>query len=132
MEQMIYYTGQEMFKKPAVVLHKEDIDGYNCFIISRVSHPCAYIDISKHFDSINKLDIDCHGGITYTGKMIPNIAEAPEGFYIGWDYAHLYDFCGLGNLLDEFELKKYTTEEIYEDVLDVVRQLKKIKGENDD
>lgn len=124
MKQMVYSKGMFASSLPQLILHEENIDGYKIYIINRRSHPCAYIDISKHFDSININDIDCHGGITFTGKKIPRIDEAHEGFYIGWDYAHYGDFFGANPFMRD---KKYTTEEIFEDALNVVKQLKKLE-----
>ena len=55
--------------------------------------------------------------------------EMLNGWFIGWDYAHYNDYCGYDETLPiEFKRggKKWTTEEIQEEVYFVCRQLRKV------
>ena len=69
-----------------------------------------------------------HGGITYSedGLYIKD-GQIIDGWFIGWDYAHCGDYMGYyekipGSLrLGE---KKWTTEEIRENVQEVCYQLR--------
>ena len=79
-------------------------------------------------------DIDCHGGITFC-----DFKDFGDGnkYYIGWDYAHLYDFSGIYLLkeLQEFDHskdKKWTSLELKEECKEVIEQLKDLMEENND
>lgn len=42
----------------------------------------------------NKVDIEVHGGITYAEEGIYADNKEVQGWFIGWDYAHCYDYMG--------------------------------------
>ena len=42
-----------------------------------------------------------------------------DDYWIGWDYAHLGDYCGWLNVFDSTG-KKWTTEEILQEVKEVI------------
>lgn len=101
------------------------------------SHPCGYVNVSAcecdldlpqdcEYDTEKWEWVDCHGGITYSDHGLHPFAG---GYWIGWDYAHLYDWCGLcciGGL-------KYTTEDVILECYSVIRQIeariKRVHGE---
>ena len=75
-----------------------------------------------------------HGGFTYYGE-VAWVADDKKK-YLGWDYAHYGDYVGYEQLLPSQYRnggKKWTTEEIYEEVkyaiegLEMVRKTSKIK-----
>lgn len=130
---------REMIYKPTgdiEILSSGTIEGYNFYIISMGTHPCRYVETqADRIRFINTNEIDCHGGITYTGKELQSIgATAENGIFIGWDYRHGFDY--LGSMEDRpagsFRTfnKKWTTAEILEDVKDVINQLLNIEREN--
>lgn len=109
---------------------------YNNFhyaIVSLGSHPCAYVELPKEHKWYGKyydnIPIDCHGGLTYSstqGIICPlNNPNHRDGYWIGWDYAHYSDY--VYNDFNDFGFalgkKHWTTEEIFEDVKEVINQL---------
>lgn len=101
------------------IVESGELDGYPWYIVSYGSHPCAYVksDISKKTQE----EILVHGGITFAGKAFPEFEL--EGQYIGWDYQHYGDYSGL---LPRFGGKRWTVDEIMDDVRSVVHQLKEM------
>lgn len=109
--------------------------GYQFYILNLGTHPTAYIEIpktsklfGKGYDEIYDMgiDIDVHGGLTYSNAELRNIKE--NSWFIGWDYAHAGDYDGYSmNYPKLFELsiceKKWTTEEIFEDVVNCIEQM---------
>ena len=126
MKEMVYQT-----IKITEILSEGEYCGYHFVIVSYGTHPCAYVEIPKDHPSYMKdyddIDIDVHGGITYGRHLSHVLGERGlDGFYIGWDYAHAGDFTG--DYLDgDYRFgkheKKWTTEEIFEDVKSVIHQL---------
>ena len=100
--------------------------GYKVLIVNYFTHPCAYIGLpSNHkydhvyYDDI--CDIDCHGGLTYSSDDHAVVKELQySGWFIGWDYAHSGDLCGTFPRLGD---KKWTTMEIINECMSVVKQL---------
>lgn len=94
------------------------------------SHPCAYVELPKEHkwygECYDNIFIDCHGGLTYSstqGIIFPsNNPNHRDGYWIGWDYAHLGDYC-YNDYNFESNAKHWTTEEIFEEVKAVINQL---------
>lgn len=106
--------------------------GYNYYILNLGTHPTAYVEVPKdhkyylkHYDEI---DINVHGGLTYSEeKLFLENEVLFESWFIGWDYAHFDDYLGHEELYpEEYRTngKKWTTEEIKEEVYNVCKQLK--------
>lgn len=125
MKKMIY--GPDCKKE---ILYEGTYEGYPFLIVSYGVHPCAYVEIHKDHPLYKKdywdANINVHGGITY-GDYLPNFNQDKSKWFIGWDYAHLGDYEGY---YEKFDInpsllgdKKWTTEEIFEDVKSVIRQL---------
>lgn len=130
---MVYST-----ERKREILDEGIIDGFHYIILNLGWHPTAYVEIPKNhpyykagYDDID-IDIEVHGGLTYSGDM------GKDGeWYLGWDYAHCEDYFGCVELyreaLDlpewtpEWTGKKWTTEEILEDVKTAIRQLKEVR-----
>lgn len=103
---------------------------YKYYIMNLGTHPTAYVQIpfdhpyyGKNYDDI---DIDVHGDLTYSLNELSFLPLHDGDWFIGWDYAHAYDY--VGNISFCENCKKWTTEEIREDVMKVCRQLKDIEN----
>ena len=99
---------------------------FQFYILNLGTHPTAYVEIPR--DSIlfgkgyNQIDIDVHGGLTFADSSL--IGVKTNSWFIGWDYAHCTDYIGY-DIDFEFNrsAKRWTTEEIFEDVVSVIEQL---------
>lgn len=118
---MKYY--EKRFKE-AKVLENECYKGFEYYVISWGTHPCAYINVTdtifEGLDYYNHIpDLPCHGGLTYSGIGIMTVIK--YGSYIGWDYAHYRDYSGycMG--------KKWTTKEIIAECEQTIDKLIEIK-----
>lgn len=135
MEEMVYSS-----KAKREVLDSGQCMGFFYCILNLGAYPTAYIKIpenhpyyKKHY---NEIDINVHWGLTYSREYL-EIGEIPtlDGWFIGWDYAHAGDYVGWyeEEVYKQFSLhkdtKKWTTEEIKEDVERVCYQLSKVKYE---
>ena len=118
------------FLKIPVVLADDIYKNYHYLIISYGSHPCAYVRIPKEHkyykQEYDDIPIEVHGGLTYSGT------RWNDAYWIGWDYAHYQDYTpalyeALKNTKQAKQLKKWTTEEIFEDVKSVINQLIKVE-----
>ena len=129
-KQMVYQA-EEKFE----ILCEGKYMDYQFYILNLGTHPTAYIEIpktsklfGKGYDEIYDMgiDIDVHGGLTYSDAKLRNIKE--NSWFIGWDYAHAGDYVGYSmNYPELFGLsiykKKWTTEEIFEDVVNCIEQM---------
>ena len=97
--------------------------GFDFYVISLGTHPCAYIDVSDTTlsgEEYSNIDIICHGGLTYSDSILTTVDK--NGWFIGWDYAHYTDY--FGGYFDSFTgCKKWTTEEIVDECKKVIEQL---------
>lgn len=130
MKEMVYKNYMENGQEVIEILDEGIYKDFHYAIVSYGTHPCAYVEIPEghelydvsHEDEL--VDIDCHYGITYvskTGLIKPSNKNHRDGHWIGWDYAHYMDYIyGVYNTSDD---KKWTTEEIFEDVKNVIEQL---------
>ena len=128
MKEMIYKPKRE------IEILDEGYLGYLHYcIVSLGTHPCAYIELPKEHKYYGKdyedIEISCHGGLTYRSDqgIIPKDSEDHrDGFWIGWDYGHCYDYAGY-EVMFPIDLqsggKRWTTEEILVEVKDVAWQL---------
>lgn len=107
--------------------------GYKVLIVNYFTHPCAYIGLrSNHkydhvyYEDIH--DIDCHGGLTYSGDDHIVVKELQNsGWFIGWDYAHSGDWYGPYPIPGD---KKWSTMEIINECMSVVNQLSESQAEH--
>lgn len=134
MKEMIYSNERkrEMLDKGCI---NEGGYTFEYIILNLGTHPTAYISIPQNHKYYKKdwedIDLQVHGGITYSESYL-HLSEDIEisGWYIGWDYAHLMDWYGGDDDLElwtEFKRKKWTTEEILEEVKEAIKQLGEIK-----
>lgn len=85
------------------------------------THPCAYVRPKHGLDDEQLDNIPVHGGITFCGNWLAfTNHEIFDGsrIFIGWDYAHAGDYWAsfFRDCYNKMGLKKYTYEEIMEDV----------------
>ncbi|MBR3490217.1 MAG: hypothetical protein IKH36_01880 [Bacilli bacterium] len=127
MEKMVYET---LLNKDRKVLENGLYNGYKFWIISYGSHPCAYVELENTHPYYGKcncdaydLDIEVHGGITY-GDYGLGSTISDKHFIFGWDYNHYNDYNYNDEKYGLASGKKWTTEEIFEDVKNVINQLK--------
>lgn len=125
MKEMIYQANRTI-----EVLDSGEIDGYGYYILSLGTHPTAYINLpeghpaERGVHDYEDVDIECHGCLTYGNETL-NLPDGPiEGRFIGWDYAHCGDYMGYYSNKAFLEEKRWTTQEILEEVKDVIQQLK--------
>ncbi len=130
MTEMVYDYG-----KPGI-LDEGEIRGYKYIAASYGSHPCAYVQIPKghpyHGSTCNQIDIDCHGGLVFSGRLYRypgHFAIERDGYWIGWHYAHAGDFTAYPEIT--MEGHRYTTQEVLADVAQVVKQLVEAAGKEE-
>ena len=115
------------------VLDCGTIDGYAYAILSLGTHPTAYVNVPAghpaYKKDYNKIDMDVHGGLTYGSSILrTSKTDSLDGWWLGWDYAHYTDYSGC--FPSEWDQKRWTTEEIMEDVKTAVAQLKEMEANN--
>lgn len=127
-KQMEYQTTRE-----CEILLEGKFKNYQFYILNLGTHPTAYIEIPKNsklfqktYDEIYEmgLDLDVHGGLTYASNELQGIKN--NSWFIGWDYAHFGDYYGYDEIFPrQFRTddKKWTTEEIFNDVTCAIDQI---------
>lgn len=119
MNRMIYTKNRQ----EPTVLYRGVCNGYSFAIVSFGTHPCAYVAVPRMIYLTYRLlpPIAVHGAITYT-NFCPDLDGA---WSIGWDYGHSGDYNGREHLSERINKhgKKWTTEEIMQDVESVIQQL---------
>lgn len=127
MKDMVYTDTRRL-----TVLYEGVYKGYGFYILSLGTHPTAYVECKlkkcKGHDDKRLDEVFVHGGFTYHGKPSWNTVDTKD--YLGWDYAHSGDYIGYSKLFPDVvdKGKKWTTEEVYEDVKLVIEQLKMEKA----
>ena len=118
MKRMVYSS-----ERKCETLDEGTIDGFDYIILNLGTHPTAYVRIPEDHKYFQKgyddVDVDVHGGLTYSGKKVSNTEN--EGWWIGWDYAHYGDYAGYYAVMSDE--RKYTTRDILHDVKSVIKQL---------
>ena len=118
------------------LLGVEDIgDGYKLAVTNTEgTHPCAYvqwpgIEKLETYDDI-WVDAEVHGGFTFLGTL--KTTYDLDGIWLGWDYAHCGDYywTGYNDLFPSSkDDKKWTTEEVRQEALEVLKAIKEGKYE---
>lgn len=131
MKEMVYTE-----RHSPIVLDRGLYNDYEYLIISFGTHPCAYVRVPKthpyYYRGYDYCDIVCHGGLTYSNNsVIIDDGMLGRDWWLGWDYAHCNDFRGdMPKEMFVFDYKKYTTEEMKQDCIDVIEQLIEIEKQN--
>lgn len=118
------------------IVAEGEMDGYKYFIRTNGMFPTAYVKTTKKklLEYQGYAKTVAHGGFTFSGKFP---SGEPDGYWLGWDYAHAGDYMALfPNLNDAAKMlygepHKYTVQEIMEDVKRVVELLKGEDNEQD-
>lgn len=128
MKPMIYRAAPNYLRE---LLACDTYRGFEYYVMSLGVHPCAYVAIpsshefyQKHYDELP--NIDCHGGLTYSNSFLCMSGDKGiNGWFIGWDYAHFNDYSGIysTSIFPDYELKRWTTEEIVAECKHVIDQL---------
>ena len=115
------------------VLDEGTYKGLDYAIVSKGKFPCAYIGcpygVSGIDDEILK-KIKVHGKFTFYGKGYWDLISTFGRRFLGWDYGHM-DLGDFTYWAEKYEkdcppketLKKWTTQEILDEVKDVIDQL---------
>lgn len=117
------------------LLGVEDIgDGYKLAVVSIAgSHPCAYVQFPgiENLPSCHDIQVEApvHGGFTFLGMLWHAEEYGLPGIWLGWDYAHLFDYIWTGNIncFGKADTKKWTSEEIRQEGLGVLKAIKEGK-----
>lgn len=126
------YVNDTTFK----VLAKGSIEGFDFCIISRGTHPTAYVRIPKGHRYYKKqyydLPVLCHWGFSFSAEdLVFNPVELKDSWWVGWDYAHIGDYVSCYNetvgILNADSYKKWSTQEILSEVKNVIKQLKEVE-----
>lgn len=132
----IGHAAQEAEIKPMIYKNEHEIEqlhraiykGFEFMVMSYGYHPCAYVKIpvghQLYGKDYNDIDIDCHGGLTFASSLLPDMDSDKSNYWIGWDYAHCYDYAGCMETMGETpNVKRWTTEEIIEECESVINQI---------
>ena len=121
MKEMIY--GNNKFEILDIGNYKDK----DYVIISMMGcYPCAYVHSDIDYRDKYEFEGPAHGGFTFYNSLSHwknnvELDEETKQFFsknfIGWDYGHLGDFTYLLSFEGE---KKWTTEEIFENVKEVI------------
>lgn len=114
-------------ERKRIILASGTYNGVPYWIFSYGTHPCAYVEVTK-FPDLKPDEIQCHGGITYDEHELKGVWDKSDDVYeickrrfIGWDYAHSSDY--VGNITFTASGHMWTTEDIFDEVQDVINQL---------
>lgn len=108
---------------------------FRCLIMRGPAAICGYIGVKElnplygkdYFDP--DVDIDCHGGLTYSA-MGNDTFKRPSGYWwFGWDYGHwgdksFYDYTY--HLISGTNSMEWSPEYVYSEFPDVISQFKKL------
>lgn len=132
MKKMVYSENRKI-----ELLDKGKCCGYKYYILNLGTHPTAYVEIPKTHKYYGKnywnIDLPVHYGLTYASNSL-NISKKKEikGWFLGWDYAHCEDYIGGMELYPVYlkkDMKKWTTEEIQEEVFNACKELERVAYE---
>ena len=125
MKEMIYKPQREV-----ELLAEGEHNGYEYYVLSLGTHPCCYIKLHD-FDDAEKAEynFNVHGGITYNEDHLIINDRRINGKIVGWDYAHLGDYCGLDEMFGYGHGSKYTTRELVGDCIGAIEDWIDLKGE---
>lgn len=116
-----------------LVLAAGEYKGFHYYVISYGTHPCCYIEIPEGHKYFNMdyeyIDFECHGGLTFSESCLRPVDESGKRWFIGWDYAHCYDYVGYYELLNSnpmfrnHHLRKWSTLDLILECLKAIKQL---------
>lgn len=112
-------------ERETVLLENKNYNGFDYYIISYGTHPCAYIQLKEgnvfFGENYDYIDIPCHGEFTYSENELGEFVSSSDNVWvIGWDYAHDSDKFGT----DDDSGKNWTLSEIRNEVKSVINELR--------
>ena len=125
--------GRYWLQKETRLLAEGEYRDYKFYIISLGRNPCAYIEVpvthplyrtqwlewdSEVFDEIN-----CNGGITFSGEL-ENIGAGH--WLLGWDYGHCWDYI-LYSGGDVNRGTHHTVESMLSDIKRALKDLERLE-----
>ena len=100
-------------RKFAIVEKQFQYKGHDCIcVFTRNGVRCGYVSTKWHC-GYDDFDIDCHGGLTFSGAL-PESYAPKEEFYIGFDCGHCCDGIDI-KLAYEYGLVDETEREYFEE-----------------
>jgi len=121
-------------ERTCFILDKGIYKGFKYSIVSYGTHPCCYVFIPENHKyygvNYDDIDIECHGGLTYSNYDLCFNPVKNDEWVIGWDYAHWGDYMGYYEIIKSVnheQDKKWTIQELYDDVKSVIEQLQEEK-----
>lgn len=131
MKEMIY----DPAIKDVILLDNGIYKNFEYYIVNRGGeYPLAYIkvpdDLKISCEDYFEIDLDSpHEDLTFGCEndippMLEEIDGVTKGNYLGWDYAHCDDWLGYYNPDSFMPGKKWTTEEILEQVKNTIEEMK--------
>lgn len=114
------------------LIKKGKYKGYEYIIIWYINHPNAYIKIPEKHPFYGKfyggilIDNEPHGDFTFSGVNLDKDFGLMDGWYLGWDYAHAFDFQRFS---DDFIIngKKYSVDEISKECENTIDEIKGVR-----
>lgn len=127
MKEMIYG-----FRKNPEVLYSGEFKDHKFAIISLGSHPTAYVENKMNIIDCDDSRVDyvrVHGGFTYCDIGYWD-EESKKTSWLGWDYAHYgdYVYSYYSDVMPWLD-KKWSTTEIYGEVISVIEQIIAVENE---
>ena len=136
------YTKWSDFKTPSKILYEGTVKGYKVAIVNVYGrHPSAYIQVPEDLADIAFELLPVHGGCSFNGKTFFNGKEEDKGYrWVGWDYGHLCDYTPPIDKTHHYSWNgssddirhKYITEEVYNDIVKAVKELRYINQAKSD
>ena len=119
------------FKTPSKILYEGTVKGYKVAIVNVYGrHPSAYIQVPEDLADIAFELLPVHGGCSFNEKVFFNGKEEDKGYrWVGWDYGHLCDYTPPFDSYNSFGVDnrpRHTTEEVYNDIVKAVKELRYI------
>jgi len=120
-------TWEELKNLKSGTILKDWYDGeVRCLILRGPVILCAYIGVSigspfagKHYSEI---DLDCHGGLTFSGKG--DGKYRPKGWWwYGWDYGHLGDSVFYDSVFEQ-DNQQWLVEDVEREIKQAIEQFK--------
>lgn len=128
-KEMIYETK----KHEPFILAEGQYRNHKYYVLSMGTYPTAYVSVEIDLREMKREDIEqlfdkcpIHGGISYARRGLPyeELDESVKDIsFIGWDYSHICDYVGSISLSLKSKAKKWTTEEIVDECMNVIDKM---------
>lgn len=121
------------FKTPSKILYEGTVKEYKVAIVNVYGrNPSAYIQVPEDLADIAFELLPVHGCCSFNGKIFFNGKEEDKGYrWVGWDYGHLCDYTPPIDKNHKYSKEylnrpRHTTEEVYNDIIKAVKELRYI------